>query len=171
MGGIVGWIAPMVSNADVYLAIAEEALETSKQHYEAARRPRPDGQPGYVITHDPDRTSFKQSLIAIAFAGIYLDALLYIVGVERLGKGSYKKIDRRKYEEKLEALGVADPETLKACKAFREARNDLMHEKAIDPQKIGKPTFRAAQGEAEAGVAFVRGITELLKPAAEGASG
>ena len=157
----------MLSNADVYLTIAEEALETSKRHYEAARRPRPDGQPGCVITHDPDRTSFKQSLIAIAFAGVYLDALLYIVGVGKLGNDVYKKIDRQHYEKKLEALDISDQEILSACKQFREARNDLMHEKAIDPQEIGKPTFHEAQLEAESGVAFVRRITELLRPALE----
>jgi len=69
----------MLSNANVYLAIAEEALAVSKQLDEASRRAKPDGQPGFVITYDPERTSFKQSLIAIVFAGIYLESLLYIV--------------------------------------------------------------------------------------------
>ena len=78
-----------MSNANVYIVIAEEALAESKQLDEASQRPKPDGQSGFVITYDPERTSFKQSLIAMVFAGIYLDALLYIVGMDKLGKDEY----------------------------------------------------------------------------------
>jgi hypothetical protein len=150
-----------LSNAKIYLDIAVDAYEMSKQIEVASRRPKPDGQPGFVITYDPK--SFKQSLIAIAFAGIYLEALLYIVGVGKLGKEGYNKIDRKEYEKKLEALGVTDPNTLGTCKKFREARNDLVHEKAIHPQAVGEVTFREAQREAGNAIAFVRSITDLLK--------
>ncbi len=152
----------MLSNANVYLAIAEEALAESKKLDEASQRPRPDGEPGIVKTLDPERTSFKQSLIAMVFAGIYLDALLYIVGTDKLGKDKYKKIDREHYEKKLRALGVTDTKTLTTCKRFREARNDLVHEKAIEPHAgVGGTTFRTAQREAEIGVSFVRSIASL----------
>lgn len=87
----------MISNADVYLTIAEEALAKSKQLDEIARIPKPDGHPGFVITYDPKRTSFKQSLIAIVFAGVYLEALLYIVGVERLGRKSTENTTKRSF--------------------------------------------------------------------------
>ena len=151
----------MLSNAEIYLDIAVNACEMSKQIEEASRRPNPDGQPGFVITYDPN--SFKQSLIAIAFAGIYLEALLYIVGVGKLGKEGYKKIDHKIYEDKLKVLGVTGAETLKTCEKVRKARNDLVHEKAINPQAADKATFREAQREAEIAVAFVRSITDLLK--------
>jgi hypothetical protein len=153
----------VLSNAKIYLDIAVDAFEMSKQIEEASRRSKPDGQPGFVVIWDPEHKSFKQNLIAIAFAGIYLEALLYIVGVDKLGKEGYKKIDRDIYEKKLESLGIADLKTLKTCKQFREARNDLVHEKAIDPQAVGEATFRAAQREAENAVAFVQSITDLLK--------
>jgi hypothetical protein len=153
----------MLSNANIYLTIAVEALKASKRLDEASRRPKPDGQPGFVVTLDPERKSFKQSLVAIVFAGIYLEALLYIVGVAKFGKGGYEKIDLQHYENRLVALGISDQETLKACKQFREARKDLVHEKAIDPQAVGEATFRAAQREAENAVAFVQSITGLLK--------
>lgn len=153
----------MISNANVYLAIAEEALAESKRLDEAARIPRPDGQPGFVVTYDPEHMSFKQSLIAIVFAGIYLEALLYMVGVGQLGKDEYMKIDRKHYEEKLQALGVTDIETLATCKRFREARNDLVHEKAIEPLAIDGTAFRTAQREAEIAVSVVRSIDGLLR--------
>ena len=153
----------MISNANVYLAIAEEALAESKRLDEAARIPRPDGQPRFVVTYDPEHTSFKRSLIAIVFAGIYLEALLYMVGVEQLGRDAYMKIDRKHYEEKLQALGVTDIETLATCKRFRDARNDLVHEKAIEPLAIDGTALRTAQREAEIAVSFVRSIDGLLR--------
>jgi hypothetical protein len=162
----------MLSNANVYLAIAEEALAESKQLDEASQRPKPDGQPGFVITYDPEHTSFKQSLIAMVFAGIYLEALLYIVGMDKLGKDEYMKIDRKHYEEKLRVLGVTDTETLTTCKRFREARNDLVHEKAIEPHVgVDGTTFHTAQREAEIGVSFVRSIASLLLAPLTGRSG
>lgn len=153
----------MISNANVYLAIAEQALMESKRLDEAARMPKPDGNPGFVVTYDPEHTSFKQSLIAMVFAGIYLEAWLYVVGVGRLGKDEYMKIERKHYEEKLQALGVTDIETLATCKRFREARNDLVHEKAIEPLAIDETVFRTAQQEAEIAVSFVRYIVGLLR--------
>lgn len=161
----------MLSNADIYLAIAVEALEASKRLDEASRRPKPDGQPGFVITYDPARGSFKQSLIAIVFAGIYLDALLYIVGVTKLGKSHYRKIEHAKYETKLEALGVTDEKIVKTCEEFRKARNDLVHEKAIDPEEADGATILTAQHEAEIAVTFVQHMGELLRPPVECRSG
>ncbi len=159
----------MLSNANVYLAIAEEALAESKKLDEASQRPRPDGEPGIVKTLDPERASFKQSLIAIVFAGIYLEALLYIVGMDKLGKDEYRKIDYECYEKKLRALGVKDTETLKTCKRFREARNDLVHEKAIALHTgVNRATFRTAQREAKIGVSFVRSIAILLRATPNG---
>jgi hypothetical protein len=156
---------PMISNANVYLAIAEQALAESKRLDKAARIPKSDGHPGFVITYDPERTSFKQSLIAMVFAGIYLETELYIVGMGQLGKDQYKKIEKKPYEEKLRALSVTDTETLATCKRLREARNDLVHEKAIEPLTIDRAEFRTAQREAEIAVSFVRSIVGLLRAA------
>src|SRR5205085_495862 len=93
----------VITNLSVYLAIAEEAAAESTRLLEAHRRPKPDGQPGYILSLDPERKSFKQSLIAIAFAGMYLEALLSLAGRSRWGKDFYdEKIDRQfMYEGKL----------------------------------------------------------------------
>ena len=162
----------MLSNADVYLAIAEEALAESRKLDEAFIRPKPEGQPGTVKTFDPIRTSFKQSLIAMVFAGIYLESLLFIVGMEKLGKDEYMKIDRKIYEKKLQCLGVTDTKTLATCERFRKARNDLVHEKAIELHNgLDGATFYTAQREAEKGVSFVQSIAELLTAPPTGHSG
>jgi hypothetical protein len=147
----------MLSNANVYLAIAEDALAESKRLDEAARIPKRDGQPGFTLTYDPGQTSFKQSLIAIVFAVVYLEAVLYMVGVHQLGKDEYMKL-KWKNGEKLRALGITDAETLATCQRIREARNDLVHEKAIEPLAIDGIAFRTAQREAEIAVSFVKSI-------------
>ncbi|MGE3924678.1 MAG: hypothetical protein AB7G13_17235 [Lautropia sp.] len=75
----------MLSNARTYLSIATDALAESERLDAAARRPKPNGETGFIVTIDPEQRAFKQSLVAIVFAGVYFEALLYIVGVERLG--------------------------------------------------------------------------------------
>ncbi len=152
----------MLSNLTIYLAIAEDALAESQRLDAAARRPKPSGEPGFIITFDPDRQSFKQSLIALVFAGVYLDALICLVGTQRLGKDEYLKIDRKTYEKKLAALGISDQTCLSTCKRFREARNDLVHEKAIEMQETNTAKLRRTQEEAEVGVVFVRSVAAAL---------
>ncbi len=153
----------MLSNVTVYLAIADTALAEAQRLDAEGRRPKPNGEPGFIITFDPDQQSFKQSLIALVFAGVYLEALMYLVGIQRLGKREYLKIDRKKYEEKLLALGICDQELLSAGKRFREARNDLVHEKAVAIQEINASELKKAQHEAEVGVAFVRSVANAFK--------
>ena len=156
----------MLSNLSVCLAIAEEALAELQELDAAGRTPKPDGQPGYVVALDPDRRSFKQSLVALAFAGMYFDALLYLRGATRLGKLESERIDRNtKYEDKLQLLGVSDIEILATCKRFREARNDLTHEKAVATPEVSTAHFRWAQTEAAVALAFARQVRELLQNA------
>lgn len=152
----------MISNVNVYLSIAEEALANGQRADAAARTPRPDGEPGYVIALDPERTSFKQSLIVIAFSGMYLEALLYLFGVAKLGKAKYLPIDQRKYEVKLAALGITDPQLLAECERFRATRNDLTHEKAVEPHELDSSSLRRARHEAAAALAFVKSVAIAL---------
>ena len=118
----------------------------------------PGGRSGLVLSPDPNQTSFKQSLIAIVFAGIYLEALLHIEGTHRLGS-AYK--DGWKYEEKLAALG-APPALIEAGQQFRETRNAALHEKASKPSEL-----RSAQGEARKAVAFVEAVASWIEDSAQ----
>jgi hypothetical protein len=151
----------MTSNLHIYLSLAQNALRTAKRFTTAHRKPRPDGQPGYIITYDPKQKSFKHSLIAIVFAGIYFEALVYIEGVRLLGKSKYKKISNAKYEVKLRALGMDDKSLLENCERFRKSRNDLVHEKA-DDFKSSKTKLRFAQVEAQHAIDFILRVTQLL---------
>jgi hypothetical protein len=67
---------PLFSNIEFYEAIAKEALATVHELDAKERHPKPDESSGHVITWDPERRSFKNSLIAIAFASMWLEALL-----------------------------------------------------------------------------------------------
>ncbi|WP_285607323.1 hypothetical protein [Geothrix edaphica] len=157
----------MITNLPTYLAIAEEAFAESERLEIGARTPREDGQPGFVIKYDPERRSFKQSLVAIAFYGMYLDALLFIVGGERLGKAEYKKLDRKKvpYKDRLIALGITDPSLLTLAQHFRDARNDMVHDEAFEITEIqGKPVH-TAQKIAREGSEIVTQIAKILQSA------
>jgi len=156
----------VLSNVDVYFTIAKESLAESQRLIAANRTLREDGK-GFVITYDPDRSSFKHSVVALVFSGIYLDALLYFVGTRQLGTAEYMKIERTHYEIKLQALGLTDRSLLEECKRFRESRNDLVHEKPLELTSGSTPTepSRWAQEEAEHAVTFVGRVSQLLSKA------
>lgn len=154
------------SNAAVYQSIAEEANAEAQRLWQQARTPKPDGSESYVITLDPQRRSFKQSLIAIAFSGIYLEALLYLVGSRRMGKRWKNEFDGRTYEDKLSALGVSAPDLLASAKRLRLSRRDLVHEKAVPVEQLASTELRWAHEEAAAAVQFISRVSQLLQSAA-----
>lgn len=146
----------VVTNISTYLAIAKEAFDQSEKIGAAQRSPREGG--GDVITFDPDQKSFKHALVAIVFAGVYLEAYLYLVGCRLLGKTAYDRIDRKPYEEKLRALGVEDEALLTAAKEFRAVRKELVHEKAYESTEL-----RTAQEEAKKAIAFIERVRVAVR--------
>jgi hypothetical protein len=134
------------TNIAIYKAIADEAHKEMVQLMEAGRRPKPDGSAGWIFTHDPNHTSFKQSLISIVFTGMWLEALLHLLIVKKYGEDTFRKYDRRKpYEGKLRLLGCRDKKLLDRVERFRKTRKYLVHEKAhFDDGEI-----KMAQDEAE----------------------
>ena len=153
---------PIHSNIDVFFAIAEEAH--AKMHVALAEHmtPHEDGRPGYLITWDPDRRSFKNAMIVIAFCGMFLDSFLYLLLLDRLGDEKSSKVDRLEHEKRLEALGITDAALLNRVAAFREARKDLMHEKAIELSSLAGTPIRKAQSTADSAIALMRDIRCLL---------
>lgn len=88
------------------------------------------------------------------FTGMWLEALLHFLIVEKLGKDESKKFDRKKYEAKLRLLDCRDEDLLRRIAQFRDTRNLLMHEKAhFDDGEI-----RKAQDEAENSHAILNDI-------------
>jgi hypothetical protein len=155
----------MISNVDVYLAIADESHAEMTRLFNAGRRPKPDGSPGHIITYDPTQASFKQAMICIAFSAMYFEALVYLVARTRFSKTKAEEVDGQNYEKRLELLGVLDPTLLQAAKKFRDARRDLVHEKAILPAEIGKKPIWRAQAVADDSIAFVRAVSGALSGA------
>lgn len=156
----------LLTNAHVYRAIAEEALSEAVRLDAEGKQPKPDGSPGFIVQLDPERRSFKKSLIAIAFSGIYLEALLFVHGTFRMGADWEKKFDRKCYEEKLKALGITDEKLLASAKRLREVRNDLIHEKSRPLETVALSNNYWAQSEAAVSVAFVKTIAAQLTGAA-----
>jgi len=118
------------TNSRVYKAIADEAYRKMVQLMEAGRRPKPDGSAGWIITYDPEQTSFKQSMISIVFTGMWIEALFHLLIVRRFGKDKFKEYDFKSHEEKFKLLGCREDELLIRVSRFRRARKLLVHEKA-----------------------------------------
>lgn len=132
----------VLTNCSVYREIALEAHHQMVEATAAHRRLRGDG--GWVLSYDPERRSFKAACVAIVFTGIWLEAATHLAYAQ-FGRGTdLKKFDSKKYEDKLAELGF-ETGLLERAKRLREARNELVHEKAhLDPGAI-----RFAQDEAE----------------------
>jgi hypothetical protein len=154
----------MITNLGIYLSIAEEALQESESLENAALSPQKIGETR-SIKFVPERRSFKSSLVAIAFAGIYLDALLYIISTQLFGKSKYKKLEGKPYADRLKFVGVTDPDIIAACTEFRAARNDLVHENAFEISEIAGKTFYPAQSVAKDGLSIVKQVATLLNVA------
>lgn len=133
------------TNVRTFYDMARESFELMNSLTESNRRPKPNGEPGWIITHDPAQMSFKAALITIIFCGVYLDALLHLLYVDKQGVENYKKYDRKIYEEKLELLGCDSPSIIDECKHYRTVRNGIVHEKA----HLDKGKIRWAQDEAK----------------------
>lgn len=152
----------IISNIDVYWSIADEAHHEMRADLEASRSLKPDGELGYIILWDPDRRSFKNAMVAIVFAGMFLDALLYIALQSRLGRVEALTVDRLPHEERLKILGITDSVVLGRVQEFREARKDLVHEKAVEITEIGGQAIRAVQSSVDSAMELIREIRGLL---------
>ncbi len=63
-----------------------------------ARRPKTNGEPGLIITYDPNQKSFKNAFITIVFCGVFLESLLHLLIVERKGLDTFKRYDWKPYQ-------------------------------------------------------------------------
>ncbi len=153
----------MLTNVNVYFAIAEEALAESERLDKLARRLGPDGEPGVIVTYDREQNSLKNSLVAIVFAGMYLEALFCILGAKRFGKTRYnKEHDKKALEDKLQLFGLSDKDLLAEAERFRKIRRDLVHEKAMQVSELTADKIYTGQEEAKKALFLAKKITEKL---------
>lgn len=135
----------IITNVAVYREVVEESYASMQETMLKQCRPKANGEPGLIKTYDPSRKSFKQAMICIVFAGMWVEAELHIQLGWRRGKDVAKETDRKTWEEKLRSLGVCDEDLLEKVCEFRKSREDLVHEKAFFTQNY----FSAAQDRAE----------------------
>ena len=135
----------VISNVTVYKAIANEAHQKMQALIDSGRKPKEDGSPSWIITYDPNQSSFKQAMITIVFTGMWLEALMHLLIVRSHGEEKFKEYDFKPYEDKLRFLGCSDQSTLERATKFRKCRKALVHEKAhFDDGEI-----KLAQDEAD----------------------
>lgn len=154
------------TNVHIFRSIADEAYRKMSDDMKKNLRTRPEGNPVAIKTIDPERKSFKQAMISIAFSCIWLEAILHLLIVHECGIERFKKVDRCSYEHKLDLLGCKDTDLLQNVKRLRMARNALIHEKAYlefeDGDKFTGQLW-VAQNEAENAQAVMRGIEEWFE--------
>jgi hypothetical protein len=148
------------TNVRVFYRIAQESYEEMNIHLNSNRRPKPNGEPGYIMTFDPEQKSFKNAFITIVFSGIFLESLLHLRIVKKYGLEVFKEYDRKPYEEKIKLLGCSDQSIIELCKKYRDARREIVHEKAY----LNNDAFlRAAQEEAEIAIELVNKVVAYFK--------
>jgi len=147
------------TNTRIFYSIAKESLAEMDVHFNADRRPKPNNEPGWIITFDPDQKSFKSALITIVFCGIFLEAILHLLIVKHNGIEIYKQYDHKTYEDKLKLLGCDDETIMKLCEHFRNARREIVHEKAHLDQK----SLRIAQDEAKKSMELIDKVVAYFK--------
>ena len=109
----------------------------------ANTRPRPGG--GLIRNYDPTSAGFKQALITIVFVGVWLEAATHLALVHRFGLDKAAEHERLTYVPKLRLLGITDQAALDRAERLRNARNELVHEKAF----LNSKSIRVAQDEAD----------------------
>lgn len=134
-----------ISNALIYKQISEEAYLKMVESSEEGRRPKDDDSEGFILTFDPNHTSFKQSMIVVVFTGMWLEAVLHQLIVSKHGEKKFKEYDFKSYRDKLTLLGVSDAVLLNDVDNFKTTRKELVHEKAYFD--LGE--IKVAQSEAK----------------------
>ncbi|ACD89734.1 hypothetical protein Clim_0648 [Chlorobium limicola DSM 245] len=150
----------IITNVEIYKAVANEAYEDMVLLSESGRRLKSDGSAGFIITYDPTHASFKKAMISLVFTGMWLEALMHLLIVRQFGEAKFKEYDFKSYEEKLKLLGVEDKQLLDRTSRFRVIRKALVHEKA----HFDDGEMKTAQSEAKNAHQMLQAICEALGP-------
>jgi hypothetical protein len=147
------------TNIRVFYSIAKESYAEMVTQVNANRRPKPNGEIGWIISYDPERKSFKSALITIAFCSTFLESLLHQLIVSRKGLKVCKENDSKTYEEKLKILDCNDQAIIYSSGRLRSVRKEIVHEKA----HLNQNNFRVAQDEATMAIEFIDKVIEYFR--------
>ena len=89
----------VITNVSIYKAIAIGAHAAMHELTNGGRRPKDDGSLGWIVTFDPEQKSFTQAMIAIVFAGMWLEAFLHLRIVRDHGLMKFKEYDFKSYDD------------------------------------------------------------------------
>jgi len=99
-------------------------------------------------------------MIAIVFTGMWLEALMHLLIVQKYGEPKFKEYDFKSYEEKLQLLGCSNQQIIDRATRFRETRKTLVHEKAhFDDGEI-----QNAQDEADSAYELLVALHSKFSP-------
>lgn len=146
------------TNIRVFYNIAKESYLEMVDQVNANKRPKTNGEMGWIISFDPERKSLKNALITIVFCSVFLEALLHLLMVSRKGLKVSQDNDRKTYKDKLKILECDNQEMLNLSERLRIARKEIVHEKAYDNQN----TFLNAQDEATIAIEFIDKVIEYF---------
>ena len=149
----------ILTNIRVYYKIAKEAHLAMKHDLSRNIRSNPNGDTGWIVTFDPEQKSFKNSLIAIVFSGIFIEALFHLLITKTKGVETFKEYDFKSYRDKLILLGCVDEKILNHSIEFKKLRKEVVHEKA----NLDNGQISIAQTEAEAAINFVNEVVSYFK--------
>ena len=150
-----------VSHAAIFRQLAEESLAAAEAEHSLRIDELEGERSGVVIRFDPEWRSFKHAIVAIVFAGMYIESRLWVVGCHRLGADQYRRVDRQPLEERIKALGITDERLVMDCRRYREARKGLVHEKPL-PVELDRSPLRIAQDEASFAVTLMSRVDSEL---------
>ena len=162
---------PVFTNVHTFGAIADAAYERMSEDMAKNVRAMPDGSPGTIKIFDPEQTSFKDAMISIVFSCIWLEALLHLLIVQKLGRKCFDKVDRRlSYGQKLQLLGCTDERLLGLTARLQQSRRRLVHEKAhldFNDEGVFTGEVTTAQCEAENAKKVMERVREWCREAFE----
>jgi hypothetical protein len=148
----------MFSDIDHLITIAETAFQRAERISERNITRLPGGR----AVLRPDRSRSKRlSLVAIVFAGMACEALIYADLLTTHSKSRARRLSQMALPEQFRAIGVTDPKLLRAANRLRTSRNAIVHER---PRVLGDKddtswrNLRIAQTEARYALAC---LTEL----------
>jgi hypothetical protein len=127
-----------ISNIGHFKIIVQSTFSKWEELSKASVKANPHNPKGYVIVMPLKLERFRQGLVCIVFCGVYLEALFVIIGRKKFGVKYDKYYDKLIYEAKLTLFGCSDTKIISKCEQFRKARNDIIHEKALDINDIAE---------------------------------
>ncbi|HMW72931.1 MAG TPA: hypothetical protein PKD17_13990 [Cellvibrionaceae bacterium] len=136
-----------ISNLSIYHNIATESYSNLKFRIEKEKISKEGGSNGHAINYDPDLNTFRQSMITIVFAGMWLEQNIYEEILSRTGLDIVRRYNSKEYREWLIRLEIVSAEVLDEIDAFMSAREILMNSTIVNDKSIETAQKEASRAQ------------------------